>query len=860
MIELRMLGGTELRRDGDGVDSFLAGPKRLGLLAYLVLARPRGFHRRDELLPLFWPERGQTSARNALSNMLYHIRRELGEDVIVNRGTEEVGVQRDRLSCDVLAFEAALDRDDHEDALALYRGDLLQGFHVSDAAPAFDQWLDQERERLRLRAVEGAWACAETAENAGDDLAARAWAKRAAGFAPFSDEAQARLIALLERTGDRAGAREAYEAFAERLRTEWDMEPTAELTALIETMSDTAGAQDAATPPASPSASSRPEKDPSDAPHDPPPPPRSPISPEARPSRSSGSWGWRARWGVVGGMVLLLIVGVALGRAFWSGGPAHDPPPLAETKPSVAVLPFTYIGAADSTDYFSLGITEEVLTRLAQVSDLSVISRTSVMPYRDTEKPLRTIGQELGAQAIVEGSVQRVGSDVRITAQLIDARTDRHLWSARYDRRLEDVFAMQSDIAKAIAGALKAELAPGVEERIERAPTDDLAAYELYLHGRDYFSRGTKAESETAINLLQQAIARDPNFALARAALAKVYARDAWAYGGEAWQADSALAEAERAAALTPDLADAHAALGRAHMAAGRFTKASAAYERAIELNPNDWGAVNDLAIVYLQTGRLAAAIQQWKRVLKGNPASAHGVRFNLALAHRVLGLLDRAEQGNRSALALKPDHVLAMVNQGHVDLFQGDTTAVIAMAEQLAREYESNPYALQSAGWLLIFVGELERARAPLERAYALSPTASGEGYVRVRLGYVLWQAGERERATQLFDDFERFANEQIEKGNEYAMLPYSLAAAHAAQGETEQALEWLEQSVDRGWPYELTTVHDPLLTSLRGDERFQSLVAQMRARNALMREHLAQAEGLESADQLPAAEASLQ
>mgnify|MGYP006269801797 FL=1 len=853
MIDLQILGRTVVRRDGQSLDSFLRGPKRLGLLAYLVLARPRGFHRRDELLPLFWPERGQTSARNALSNMLYHIRRELGEDVIVNRGTEEIGVQRDRLSCDVLAFEAALDRGDHEDALALYRGDLLQSFHVPDAAPAFDQWLDQERERLRLRAIEGAWACAETAENAGDDPAARAWAKRAAGFAPFSDESQTRLIALLERTGDRAGAREAYEAFAERLRTEWDMEPTAELTALIETMSDTAGAQDAATPPASPSASSRPEKDLSDAPHDPPPPPRSPISPEARPSRSSGAWGWRARWAAAGGTVLLLIVGVALGRAFWSGGSAHDPPPRAVTEPSVAVLPFTYIGAADSTDYFSLGITEEVLTRLAQVSDLSVISRTSVMPYRHTEKPLRTIGQELGASAIVEGSVQRVGNDVRITAQLIDARTDRHLWSARYDRRLEDVFAMQSDIAKAIAGALEAELAPGVEERIERAPTDDLVAYELYLHGRDYFSRGTKEESKTATDLLEQAIARDPNFALARAALAKVYARDAWAYGGEAWQADSALAEAERAAALTPDLADAHAALGRAHMAAGRFTKASAAYERAIELNPNDWGAVNDLAIVYLQTGRLAAAIQQWKRVLKGNPASAHGVRFNLALAHRVLGLLDRAEQGNRAALALKPDHVLAIVNQGHVDLFQGDTAAVVAAADRLARDHRSNPYALQSAGWLLIFVGQPEQARAPLERAYALSPTASGEGYVRVRLGYALWETGERERAAQLFEAFERFANEQIEKGNEYAMLPYSLAAAHAAQGETQQALEWLEQAVDRGWPYELTTVNDPLLASLRGDARFQTLVDRMREQNSAMRRQLAQAEGQERADWLP-------
>jgi len=442
---------------------------------------------------------------------------------------------------------------------------------------------------------------------------------------------------------------------------------------------------------------------------------------------------------------------------------------------------------------------------------------------------------------------------VRITAQLIDARTDRHLWSARYDRRLEDVFAMQSDIAKAIAGALEAELAPSVAERIERAPTDDLVAYELYLHGRDYFVRGTKEEIGTAINLLQQAITRDPSFALARATLAKAFARDAWAYGGEAWQADSALVEAERAAALAPDLADAHAALGRAHMAAGRFTKASAAYERATKLNPNDWGAVNDLAIVYLQTGRLAEAIQQWKRVLKGSPASAHGVRFNLALAYRVLGLLDRAEKGNRDALTLKPDHVLSIVNQGHVDLFQGDTAAVVAAADRLVRDHSSSPYALQSAGWLLIFVGQPEQARAPLERAHALSPTASGEGYVRVRLGYVLWHAGERERAAQLFEDFERFANEQIEKGNEYAMLPYSLAAAHAVQGETEQALRWLEQSVEGGWPYELTTINDPLLAPLRDDARFQALVDRMRERNATMRERLAQTEGQEPAYPLP-------
>lgn len=849
MATLRLLGATELHRGEVPLHSFLSGPKRLGLLAYLVLARPRGFQRRDELLPLFWPERGQTSARNALSNMLYHIRQELGHDLVVNRGAEEIGIQRDALSCDVLAFEEALDRGDCEAALALYRGDLLQGFHVPDAAPEFDQWLDRERDRLRLRAAEGAWACAERAEAACDKPAARSWAKKAAGFTPFSDDAHARLIALLKRIGDRAEARVEYEAFAERLRTEWDMEPTDELAALVETMGEAPAALE--TPQATRSSSGSdaaegvsPEASEREADRSPT-PPRVPASEEAAsPSPAN-------RWVLIGGAALLMLLSVGLGWAFWSGG-SQDATAPPEEAPSVAVLPFTYIGAADSTDYFSLGLTEEILARLAQVGELSVISRTSVMQYRDTQKPLRTIGDELGASAIVEGSVQRAGNRVRITAQLIDARTDRHLWGASYDRRLEDVFAVQSDIATSIAGALEAKLAPGVEARIERVPTDDLAAYQLFLRGREYAERNVKEDHQAGIELLRQARARDPDFALARAALAQAYARDAWALGGEARWADSAVVEAERAVALSPDLPEARAALGRAHMAAGRFATATASYERAMELNPNDWRAANDLAILYLQTGRLDEAIRQWKQVLKGNPAFAHGLQFNLALAYRVLGLLDRAERGNRVSLALKPEHVLAMVNQGHVDLFQGDTTAVIAMAERLARDYGANPYALQSAGWLLIFVGELEQARGLLERAYEISPTASGEGYVRVRLGYVLWQAGERERARRLFEDFERFANEQIEKGNEYAMLPYSLAAAHAVRGETEQALQWLKRSVELGWPYELTTVYDPLLASLRGEARFQALVSQMRERNAAMRQHLAQAEGQERADGL--------
>lgn len=240
-IELCLLGLTELRRDDEDLHSFIAGPKRLALLVYLALHRPRSFQRRDALLPLFWPESGQKAARNALSNMLYHMRRGLGEGVITSRGAEEVGVQTGQLWVDVIAFEEALDRGDLREALELYQGDLMEGFHVPGAAPAFDHWLGRERDRLRRCAAEGAWALAEEAEGTGRVAAAQTWAKEAASRAPLSEEAQMRLIELLARTGDRAGAMATYESFAGRLRQEWEIEPSEAMRTLVGRIRTSAG-------------------------------------------------------------------------------------------------------------------------------------------------------------------------------------------------------------------------------------------------------------------------------------------------------------------------------------------------------------------------------------------------------------------------------------------------------------------------------------------------------------------------------------------------------------------------------------------------------------------------------------------
>lgn len=544
----------------------------------------------------------------------------------------------------------------------------------------------------------------------------------------------------------------------------------------------------------------------------------------------------------------LLLVLLAFGVTWYLSIPASR-----RAVDTIAVLPFDNLSPDEQNQYFADGMTEDILTHLSKIEALRVTARTSVMPYQQTDKTIPQIADELGVRYILEGSVRRAGKQVRITAQLIDARVNEHIWAENYDRRLEDIFAVQSNIAKAIAGELEAELAPGVEERIEGAPTEDFIAYELFLRGREYVRRRTREGNEKGIALLRRAIERDPDFALARAALAKAYAIDVFTFAANARWADTAAAEAERAVVLAPDLAAAHTALGMARMGVDRYAEAVASFERALELNPNAWTAVNNLGIVYHRTGRTGRALRLWQRAAAGDPAKAFIHRHNIALAFREIGLLDRAERAARSVLALAPDNPHAISNKAFIDLFQGDTAAAIESAEQLASAYRSNARALLSAGSLFIHAGAPERAQAPLERSYALSPTVSGEGYVPVRLGYTLWVEGEHERAEKLFAEFERFAAEEIESGNESYLLRYSLAAMHTVRGETEEALRWLERAVKAGWPYDLVTISDPLLAPLRGEERFRALVDRMRERNKEVQRQLAQAEGREPPVWLP-------
>src|SRR2546427_2625349 len=233
VIELRLFGGLDLRRSaGRELASILTQPKRFALLAFLAAATPYRLHRRDTVLGLFWPELDQEHARAALRQALHGLRQGLGADVLTSRGDEEVGVDEQRLSCDVRTFHQALEARDWSQALELYRGGLLEGFFLSDA-PEFERWLEDERARLRNHACQAAWTLAQRSKADGDFARTAQLARRAAALVPDDEETLRRLVALLDDLGDRVGAVQVYEEFARRVAGAYQVEPAAETKALI---------------------------------------------------------------------------------------------------------------------------------------------------------------------------------------------------------------------------------------------------------------------------------------------------------------------------------------------------------------------------------------------------------------------------------------------------------------------------------------------------------------------------------------------------------------------------------------------------------------------------------------------------
>jgi TolB-like protein/Flp pilus assembly protein TadD/class 3 adenylate cyclase len=455
---------------------------------------------------------------------------------------------------------------------------------------------------------------------------------------------------------------------------------------------------------------------------------------------------------------------------------------------SIAVLPFENLSHDPDNAYFADGIQEEILTRLTRIADLKVISRTSTQQFQSKPGNLPEIAKRLGAGSILEGTVQKVADQVRVNVQLLNATNDSHLWAEKYDRKLTDIFAVESEIASRIAETLQAKLSDSEEKAIAVRPTRDSDAHQLYLKGRYFWGKQTGTDLEKAIDYFNQAIAKDANYAAAYAGLSDCYAvLFFWmANPGPVTRADyleKSKIAAERALQIDSTLGEAHASLARAlFLAEFKLNDAKREFELALARNPNDASARFGFGSTVLPAlGELDRAVAEIKRAVELDPFSPI-INAGLGYLYMMARKYPEAIAQDRKTIELNPDYYLS-----HQNLAQ----------------------ALELSGQVDEAIAEYERPHGP-----------SHEPYVLAFRAHVYGSKGEREKSAQLL-------NEMKEMNKQRAVWPFGFALAYLGLGDKEEAINWLERS-DQAGEYEMLAflkLH-PMLDPLRGEARFEQLV----------------------------------
>jgi adenylate cyclase len=390
-------------------------------------------------------------------------------------------------------------------------------------------------------------------------------------------------------------------------------------------------------------------------------------------------------------------------------------------KPSVAVLPFANLSSDPDQEFFSDGITEDIITDLSNVSGLFVLSRNTVFAYKRRAQNLEHIANELGVAYVVEGSVRKAGNRVRINADLTEGASDGHVWAARYDRDLTDIFAVQDEIAKAIVEQLKVKLLPEEKKAIEQAPTENVEAYTHYLRGREYYHIASKANHLMARQSFARAIELDPGYARAYAGIAVCNTRLRSQFGFDI-PVEDILATTAKALAIDPNLPEAYAAMAQALSGAGRHAEAVAAFERALAIDPNCHEANRYYAEFCVTQGQFELAATYFLRAMEIKPTD-YGAPVMLVNVFRSLGQNDQAEKYARIA---------------------------IEKAEEELRLHPENANVGCLGAIVLAFVGEHDRALAWLERSLA---TESGDINIQYNAACTYALLGESDRAIDLLE-----------------------------------------------------------------------------------------------------------
>jgi serine/threonine protein kinase/Flp pilus assembly protein TadD len=461
-------------------------------------------------------------------------------------------------------------------------------------------------------------------------------------------------------------------------------------------------------------------------------------------------------------------------------------PPVSKGN-SLVVLPFENISPEKENEYFSDGLTEEIITDLSQIKKLQVISRTSAMRLKGTDKDIKTIGRQLAVQYVLEGSVRKQGNDLRITAQLIDAASDVHLWAEKYSGTMDDVFDIQEKVSRSIADALKLKLSPEEQEKIAQRPIENVRAYECYLQARQEIWSFTEEGLDRALLLLQNGLKIIGENALLYAAMGTAN----WLYVNAGIKTGDEYIEkteecAEKVFELDPDSPYGYILRGAVHIHRGNMQEAVRELKHAMAIDPNNADVIL-LARVYASCGQLSAAAPLVKKLLEIDPLNT--ITYSLP---------------------------------GYLDILEGNFEKAPESYQKMSQMDPHNPVSLWFYAWSLTFTGRNEEAYALIDQ---LAENAPATIYASLGLFTKYALQGKKKEALEAVTSQLKIAA----KGVEY--LSRDMAHGYALIDEREEALDWLENAVDRGFiAFPFLNEYDPFLKNIRGEERYKKLVERVK------------------------------
>jgi len=497
--------------------------------------------------------------------------------------------------------------------------------------------------------------------------------------------------------------------------------------------------------------------------------------------------------------------------------------PQKEKEPSIAVLPFEDLSESQDQGWFCDGMTDEIISKLSSLEGLKVIPRTTMMSYKGKDLNLNEIGQELNAKTILEGSIRKEKDDIRVTATLIEWTKNSQLWSNIYNRKLESIFEIQSDIAEKIASALITKLSPQEKEKLIKRHTGNLEAYNYYLIGLEYYYRRGKDDNENAIASFNRALEIDPNYALAYAGLGNAYTQRTLRFGFPNSWINTAVEVSLKAISIDPSLPEAYKALGLAYETKRWYRKAKTAYEKAIELNPNFVDAFSNLTMVCYNTGEydraLTAGIRGYSLSIGGEKAL---LIFRIGRSYLYLNEYTEAEKWFQRSIEIEPGITFAtqQAYDGLVYLYllQGNFQEARKQVSKIFSIDPNNIRGLRNSGLIELWSGDFNKA----EQIYSQLED-------NIHLGYILWKKGQKDEAKKLFSQSIESTNLLLDQGNEQSNLPYNLAIIYSIKGNMAEAYKWLEHAVSTGFKWYAWIELDPLMENFHNDEQFKQIISQI-------------------------------